>query len=288
MIQIITDTSSNLPDEMLREFNIEVVPFHYIIDGIEYPSAQSNNELLSGAAFYDALRKGAVAHTSMVNVHAFSEAFEKILLAGNDIIYVGMSSGISGAYQSSVVAAEEMRKSFPQRKIAVIDTRAASLGEGLPLLHAARMNRDGIDFDEIVASTKENSAFICQYFTVEDLVYLKRGGRISGAAAFVGNVLQIKPILMGDNDGKIVVHHNERGRRKALAALVQRYEELVSDKSAPVGIAHADSEEDARLVAQKIRESGHSGEMIITCYEPVTGAHVGPGTIAIFFYGIHR
>ena len=148
--------------------------------------------------------------------------FEKVLLAGNDIIYVGMSSGISGAYQSSVAAAEEMRKSFPQRKIAVIDTRAASLGEGLPLLHAARMNRDGIDFDEIVASTKDNSAFICQYFTVEDLVYLKRGGRISGAAAFVGNVLQIKPILMGDNEGKIVVHHNDRGRRKALAALVQR------------------------------------------------------------------
>lgn len=288
MIQIITDTSANLPEEMLRELSISVVPFHYTVDGVEYPSAQSNNKLFEGAPFYDALRKGAVAHTSMVNTHAFCEAFEPLLSEGTDIIYIGMSSGISGAYQASVSAADDMRKRFPERKIAVIDTRAASLGEGLPVLHAARMNRDGFEFDEIVSSTQHNSAFICQYFTVEDLVYLKRGGRISSAAAFVGNVLQIKPILMGDHDGKIVIHHKERGRRKALVALVQRYEELVADKKAPVGIAHADSEEDANYIAQRIRESGHTGELIVTCYEPVTGAHVGPGTIAIFFYGIHR
>ncbi len=288
MIQIFTDTSANLPEEMLRELNIEVVPFHYTVDGIEYPSVQSNNKLFDGAPFYDALRKGAIAHTSMVNTHSFCEAFEPVLLQGTDIIYVGMSSGISGAYQGSVCAADEMRKRFPQRNIAVIDTRAASLGEGLPVLHAARMNKDGFKFDEIVSSTQKNSAVICQYFTVEDLVYLKRGGRISSAAAFVGNVLQIKPILRGDHDGKIVIHHNERGRRKALQALVQRYEELVADRNAPVGIAHADSEEDAQYLALRIRECGHQGEMIITCYEPVTGAHVGPGTIALFFYGIHR
>lgn len=288
MIQIITDTSANLPEEMLRELNIEMVPFHYTVDGVEYPSPQSNNKLFDGAPFYDALRKGAVAHTSMVNTHAFCQAFEPFLTQGTDIIYVGMSSGISGAYQASVCAAQEMRKRFPERKIAVIDTRAASLGEGLPVLHAARMNRNGFAFDEIVSSTQNNSAFICQYFTVEDLVYLKRGGRISSAAAFVGNVLQIKPILMGDLDGKIVIHHKERGRRKALVALVQRYEELIADKKAPVGIAHADSEEDANYLAQRLRESGHQGELIITCYEPVTGAHVGPGTIALFFYGIHR
>lgn len=288
MIQIITDTSANLPEEMLKELNIEVIPFHYTVDGVEYPSPQSNNEPFNGAPFYAALRKGAIAHTSMVNTHSFCQAFEPFLIQGTDIIYVGMSSGISGAYQGSVFAAEEMRKRFPQRKIAIIDTRAASLGEGLPVLHAARMNQAGFDFEEIVTRTQNNSAFICQYFTVEDLFYLKRGGRISGTAAFVGNVLQIKPILMGDHDGKIVIHHKERGRRRALQALVQRYEELVADKNAPVGIAHADSEEDARYVAQKIRESGHQGEMIITCYEPVTGAHVGPGTIALFFYGTRR
>ncbi len=288
MIKIITDTSANLPEEMLGELDIKAIPFHYTVDGIEYPSPQSDNKLFDGAPFYCALRKGAVAHTSMVNSHAFKQAFEAVLSQGTDIVYVGMSSGISGAYQASVFAAEEMRKRFPERKIAVIDTRAASLGEGLPVLHAARMNQAGADFEDIVNSTQRNSASICQYFTVEDLVYLKRGGRISGAAAFVGNVLQIKPILMGNDDGKIVIHHKERGRRKSLEALVKHYEELVSDKNDPVGIAHADSEEDARHVAQRIRESGHQGNMIIVCYEPVTGAHVGPGTIALFFYGIHR
>lgn len=288
MIKIFTDTSANLPEQTLQSLDIEVIPFHYTVNGIEYPSPQSGNRLLEGAPFYHAMRNGAAVHTSMINTSAFCQAFESSLGAGIDVIFIGMSSGISGAYHASMDAAEQLRRQYPQRKIATIDTRAASLGEGLVVLHAAQMNQSGASFEQIVASTVENAASVCQYFTVEDLVYLKRGGRISGAAAFVGNILQIKPILMGNDEGKIVVHHKERGRKRALEALVRQYEELVLDQKRPVGVAHADSEADAYHLAQRLRETGHQGELIITCYEPVTGAHVGPGTIALFFYGIRR
>jgi DegV family protein with EDD domain len=288
MYRIYTDTSANLTPELYRQYGLIIVPFHYTVDGSEHPSAAEDPLVFEGEAFYDAMRKGAEVQTSMVNVGAFCDAFEESLSAGTDVIYIGMSSGISGAYQSSVIAAEELRERYPERKIAVIDTHAASLGEGLPLLFAAKLRDAGASFEEVVSRTLENSASICQYFTVEDLMYLKKGGRISGAAAVVGNILHIKPILRGDEAGRIVLHRRERGRKKALEALAHKYRELVSDMSAPAGIAHADSPEDAESLARSLREIGHTGEMLIVCYEPVTGSHVGPGTVALFFYGVHR
>lgn len=287
MYRIFTDTSANLPAELYRQYDLTVVPFHYTMNGREYPNAEDGAEF-DGKSFYDAMRKGAEVQTSMINVCAFSDAFEENLSAGIDVVYIGMSSGISGANRSSVVAAEDMRERYPDRKIAVIDTRAASLGEGLPVLFAAKLKNAGASFEEVVSRTEENSASICQYFTVEDLVYLKKGGRISGAAAVVGNILHIKPILRGDEAGRIVLHRRERGRKKALEVLAHKYRELVSDVNAPAGIAHADCAEDAENLARGLREAGHKGEILITCYEPVTGAHVGPGTVALFFYGVHR
>ncbi len=288
MFKIYTDTSANLPAEIMQNYDLEEIPLHYTVNGEEFPSSEESKAEFDGKLFYSAMRNGAEVKTDMINTSAFCDAFEKSLVLGIDIIYIGMSSGLSGTYHASVKAAEEMRERYPLRKIATIDTLAASLGEGLPVLFAARLKEGGASFEEVVTLTQKNSASICQYFTVEDLMYLKKGGRVSSATAILGNILQIKPILMGDNDGMIVLNHNARGRKKALEALVKKYQELVSDMNAPVGIAHGDCVEDAEHLAQRLRESGHQGETLICYYEPVTGSHVGPGTVALFFYGIHR
>lgn len=288
MYAIYTDTSANLPDILVQKYGLQVIPLHYTVNGITYPTSDGGPNAFDGKLYYDFMRKGASVKTSMINTSAFSTAFKKSLSNGTDVVYVGMSSGISGSNHAAEVAAAELREQYPDRKIAVIDTRAASLGEGLPVLFAARLKNAGASFDEVVSKTEKNSASICQYFTVEDLMYLKRGGRISGAAAIVGNILQVKPILKGDEEGKIVLCQKERGRKRAMETLVSKYRELALDTGAPIGIAHADCGEDAGYLAKRILESGHTGEILMECYEPVTGSHVGPGTIALFFYGVHR
>ncbi len=288
MYVIFTDTCANLPDELIERYGLQIIPLSYTVNGQTYPDPEGGDESFDGGAFYDAMRRGAAVTTSMVNTQAFTSAFSPYLSKGTDVIYIGISSGISGTHQAAVTAAAELAQQYPQRKIAVIDTRAASLGEGLPVVFAARLKEAGAPFEEVVSQTENNSEKICQYFTVEDLMYLKKGGRISGAAALVGNILQIKPILKGDEEGRIVLCHKERGRKRALEALVNAYRQLASNHAAPIGIAHADSGEGARLLADKVREAGHTGEILKVWYEPVTGSHVGPGTIALFFYGIHR
>lgn len=288
MFKIYTDSSANLPAEMVSKYDLGVVPLHYTVDGREYSASGENGTVFDGKAFYDSMRKGAIVQTSMVNVSAFCDAFEESLSAGIDVLCVGLSGGVSGTCHSAAVAADEMRERYPERKIAVVDTRAASLAEGLLVWYAAQLKETGASLEDAAARTAEKSDFICQYFTVEDLVYLKRGGRISGAAAMLGNILQIKPILMGNEEGKIVLRGKALGKKKALEALVKTYQNLVSDKNAPVGISHADCLGDAEHLAGQLRELGCRGEIVISCFEPVTGSHVGPGAIAVFFYGIHR
>ncbi len=288
MFVIFTDTCANLPDKLIDQYDLQVIPLSYTVNGKTYPDPEGDDESFDGGAFYDAMRKGAAVTTSMINTQAFTAAFSRYLSKGTDVIYIGISSGISGTHHAAATVAAELAQQYPERKIAVIDTRAASLGEGLPVLFAARLKEDGASFQEVVSQTENNSETICQYFTVEDLMYLKKGGRISGAAALVGNILQIKPILKGNEEGRIVLYHKERGRKRALEALVNEYRQLASDHAAPIGIAHADSEEGASHLAEKVREAGHTGEVLTVWYEPVTGSHVGPGTIALFFYGVHR
>ena len=288
MYTIYTDTCANLPAGIIAQYGIQVIPLHYTLNGKTYPSPDDGDESMDGKKYYDAMRKGGSVKTSMINASAFGSAFQRSLSAGMDVLYIGISSGISGTHQAALAAADELLKQYPDRKIAVIDTRAASLGEGLAVLYAARLKEAGASFEEAAGQAEKNSASVCQYFTVEDLMYLKKGGRISGAAAIVGNILQVKPILKGDEEGKIVLFRKERGRKRSIEALVSMYQELVFDAGAAVGIAHADSEEDAAYLKRRIKEAGHIGETLIECYEPVTGSHVGPGTIALFFYGVHR
>ena len=286
MTKLYTDTSANLPLALLREYDIAVIPFSYTVNGV----AEDYNEEtdFDGKAFYDAMRRGAEVKTSMVNPATAAAFFERALAQGDDVLYVGMSGGISGTAQAAVIAAGELTEKYPARKIVTIDTYAASLGEGLQVLEAARMIEEGKSLDEIKAHLLSRRPHMCQFFTVDDLAYLKRGGRISSATALIGTVLSIKPILRGDETGHIVSCGKVRGMKRAYQELANYYDGRALDKSEMLGIAHADNEEGAQALVALLRDKGFTGECLNVVYEPVTGAHVGPGTVALFFYGTEK
>ena len=284
MTQLFTDTSANLPVEIIDEYGIEVVPFSYTIDGVEYIPERE----FDGKAFYAAMRAGSEVKTSMVNAGTFIERFKTALDAGKDVLYIGMSGGISGTANAALMAKQELDEEYPDRKIVVIDTLAASLGEGLFVIKAAEQLRDGAALDAIEEDIRAQVPHMCQSFTVDDLKYLKKTGRVSGAAAIIGNVLSIHPILIGDYEGKIVVKSKVRGMKRTLDALAERYAELVLNKAETIGIAHADNEEGKAYLVQRLRDKGLTGKCLSVCYEPVTGSHVGPGTVALFFFGTDR
>lgn len=284
MTQLFTDTSANLPVEIIDEYGIEVVPFSYTIDGVEYIPERE----FDGKAFYAAMRAGSEVKTSMVNAGTFIERFKAALDAGKDVLYIGMSGGISGTANAALMAKQELDEEYPDRKIVVIDTLAASLGEGLFVIKAAEQLRDGAALDAIEEDIRAQVPHMCQSFTVDDLKYLKKTGRVSGAAAIIGNVLSIHPILIGDYEGKIVVKSKVRGMKRTLDALAERYAELVLNKAETIGIAHADNEEGKAYLVQRLRDKGLTGKCLSVCYEPVTGSHVGPGTVALFFFGTDR
>ena len=226
--------------------------------------------------------------TCLINMGKFIEAFEPELEAGNDIIYIGMSGGISSTASVAAITTSELQGRYPQRKLLAFDTYAASLGEGLMVLRAAEMLEAGADFEAVSQMLHTMRPNMCQYFTVDDLKYLRKGGRITGAAAVIGSVLHIKPILQGDDTGHIILCGKVRGRKNALKHLAEKYDELCADKSGQIGIAHADDEVGTAYLIEKLREKGFTGECLTVCYEPVTGSHVGPGTIALFYPGIHK
>ena len=286
MIKLFTDTSANLPLQLIHRYGIQVVPFTYMVDGV--PAEYSAKTDFDGRAFYSAMRSGADVKTGLINMDKFVDAFQPELEAGNEIIYIGMSGGISGTANVAAITASELQEKYPQRKILTFDTYAASLGEGLMVLKAAEMIEQGQDFEAISQMLYRMRPNMCQYFTVDDLKYLRKGGRISGAAAVIGSMLHIKPILQGDDSGHIILCDKVRGRKNALKDLAERYDKLCADKSGQIGIAHADDEEGTAYLLEKLREKGFTGECLSVCYEPVTGSHVGPGTIALFFPGIHK
>ncbi|MBQ7129299.1 MAG: DegV family protein [Clostridia bacterium] len=285
MISLFTDSAANLPKEIIQKYNINVVSFSYSVNGSEEDELAVN---FDGKLFYDAMRNGAQIKTSMVNITKFFEAFEKELLKGKDILYIGLSGGVSGTANAAKIAAEELKVKYPDRKICAIDSLGASLGEGLLVIKAAKNIKKGIEFDKIIKKIYDAIPLLCQCFTVDDLKYLKSTGRVSGAAAFVGGLLGIKPLLIGNEYGKIVVYDKIRGAKKALDALAERYANFVTDKARDIGIAHADNIVGVEYLLEKLKEKGFCGKSLTVCYEPVTGSHVGPGTIALFFYGKGR
>ena len=281
---IMTDTSANLPTKLLKERGIPAVPFSYYVNGEECTC--EDTDAFDGVEYYTAIQKGSLVNTSQINPQRFIDWMTPYLKDGQDILYIGMSSGISGAYNSSEMAAAMLREEFPERKVFVFDTRAASLGEGILVIKAADAKDSGESIESVYAALDTWQKQMYQVFCVDDLIHLKRTGRISNLAAIVGVVLHIKPILKGNEKGQIVVVDKIRGFRKAMQALAERYDELVLNPAEQiVGIAHANAKAYAEALADMLRATFPPKEIMIVDYEPVTGSHVGPGTVALFFMG---
>lgn len=282
--RIFTDTSANLPTDLTEAKGITVVPFSYCLNGEEFMCTDTRS--FDGAGFYGAIRKHASVSTSQINPFRYEEYMEPVLQAGSDILYIGMSSGISGSFASSSVAIEQLRAKYPERDIRAVDTLSASLGEGIVVLKAVEYLENGMDIDEAEKRLNELSRKVCQIFIVDDLMHLRRTGRLSNAVALAGAVLQIKPMLKGNEKGQIVCIKKERGRRRAIESLVKVYENYIENAEEQiVGISHADCAEDAEYLASRLRSVAAPKEILTVCYEPVTGSHVGPDTLALFFVG---
>lgn len=282
MFRIVTDTSSNLPTAYLQAENITVIPFTFHTESGEQSCMDTAS--FDAKAFYTAMRNGEKVTTSQIPPQRFVDNIRPMLENGEDVLFVSMSSGISGSYASSKIAANQLAEEFPERKILTVDTYSASLAEGIVVMRAVECRKEGLSIDETYQILRALRHRIAQIFTVGDLRYLKRTGRLSNLEAAVGTVLQIKPLLKGDPEGKIVCFAKVRGRQRAIEEMAKRYEELVvSPETQTVCISHTDCEADAQILASMLRRSKPPKDILIVDYEPVTGSHVGPGALALFF-----
>lgn len=281
---VITDTSSNLPTKLLKARKIGVLPFTYHMEGGSFNCLDTDS--FNGDEFYNKIRAGLVVSTSQINPYDYEEVFAPILAEGKDIVFVSMSSGISGSFNSSCIARDTLLAEYPERRIVLIDTHAASLGEGIIALAAADLRDEGIDIDTTELKLKHLSERMCQIFTVDDLMHLRRGGRLSNLSAIVGTVLNIKPLLKGNELGQIVAFAKLRGRKRSIEAIAERYDRLVLEPEKQiVGIAQAGCRADAEYLISLLNKNRPPKEILNVEYEPVTGSHVGPGALALFFLG---
>ena len=284
MFEIMTDTSANLDCQLLAERTITCIPFSFLVGGKDQMCTDTH--AFDGKAFFNAMRAGEKVVTSQITPQRYIEYMRPALEQGHDILFVGMSSGISGAHASAQMAAAELREAFPERKLLLVDTLCASLGEGLLVLRGADLRDAGVSLKDTWAELDALRHNMCQVFAVDDLKYLRATGRLSGIKTVIASVLQIKPLLKGDTEGKIVCFAKTRGKRGVIQALAAEYDRTVTDAGAQtVGIAHADCPEDAAALAELLRRNHPPKDIMIQCYEPVTGSHVGPGTLALFFLG---
>jgi len=285
---ILTDSSADLSGEIVQQQKIQVLPLTVTIGGQDYRDWPDHREL-DPHQFYDRLRKGEVATTAGVNVASYIEALEPLLQSGKDVLILAFSSALSTTYNSSRLAVEELREKYPERKLYTVDTLCASLGQGLLVWYAAKARERGGTIEEVRDWVEDRKLNLCHQFTVDDLHFLKRGGRISAATALVGSVLQVKPVLHVDNEGHLVNIGKVRGRQAALKALVDRMEATAIDSgSLTVFISHGDCLEDAQTVAGMVKKRFGVQEVYINYVGPVIGAHSGPGTVALFYIGTNR
>ncbi|MBQ9264057.1 MAG: DegV family protein [Clostridia bacterium] len=280
---ILTDSSSNLTPDLVREAEIEVIPLTCFTSQGEMP-CYDDTKPFDGHAFYDALRHTGPIKTSMINVHQFLDAFEPIVRAGKDVLYFAMSSGISGTCAAGAQAAAELMKKYPGRVIRVVDTLAASFGEGIFALKASLMRKAKNTLQTAGDWAENNKRRMCQFFTVDDLTFLQKGGRISAFTAKIGTLANIKPLLVGDSEGRIVSCGKVIGRKKSLQAIADLFDKHAgNDENEIVAIAHGDCEADAQYLANLLKKKRNLKDVLIRCYEPGTGSHVGPGAVALFF-----
>ncbi len=285
---ILTDSSADLSEDMVRKLDVQVLPLGFLLDGRAYRNFPDNREM-DPHLFYERLRGGELATTNAVNVAQYTEALEPLLQAGRDVLVLAFSSGLSTTYNSSRLAVEELSARYPDRKLYTVDTLCASLGQGLLVWYAARERDRGHSIEEVRDWVEDRKLNLCHQFTVDDLHFLKRGGRISAATAVVGSMLHIKPVLHVDDEGHLISIGKARGRQASLKALVDRMEETAIDSgSLTVFISHGDCLEDAQTVADMVKKRFGVQEVYINYVGPVIGAHSGPGTVALFYMGTER
>ena len=285
---IMTDSSCDLPQELADQLGLEVLPLEVMADGKNYRNWLDGREI-GFKEFYKLAREGKELKTSAVNTAAFEEKMEKLLEEGKDILYIGFSSGLSTTYNSGEAAARELREKYHDRKIYTVDTLAASLGQGMIIYYAAKKKEAGATIEEVRDFVENEKLHMCHWFTVDDLNYLKRGGRISAATAAVGTMLSIKPVMHMDNEGHLVAVGKARGRKAALCQLLDTMGELGEGlEGQTTFICHSDCMDDAQYVASQMKERFGVAQVNINWIGPVIGAHTGPGTIGIFFWGRER
>ena len=281
--KIITDSACDLPVNMLQELDVSTVSLTVNFRG------QTHNDSVDDAQvkeLYDAMRGGEVATTAAVNPDGWSTVIEPVLKTGFDVLVLAFSSGLSTTYQSAEIAASELREKYPERKIFVVDTRAAALGQGLFVWYSCKKRDEGMSLEELAAWAQENRDHVAHWFTVDDLVYLKRGGRVSAATALVGTMLNIKPVLHVDNEGHLISMVKVRGRKAAVKTLVSKMGELGGNwDNSTVFICHADCMDDAQQLAAAVKEQYGVKNAFIGNLGAVIGSHAGPGTLALFFMG---
>lgn len=286
--KIVTDSTIDLTQKMIEELELTVISLRFTIDGKTYKDKSDMSEM-STETFYAKLREGKMSTTSQINADEFARTFEPILEAGEDVLYIAFSSGLSGTCQSAYIARDELKEKYPERKIYVFDSLCASMGEGLLVYQAALLKRAGTDIDSLYKWLGENVLKLCHWFTVDDLNHLKRGGRVSTTAALVGTMLGIKPVLHVDDEGHLIPVSKVRGRRQSLDALVQKMAETaIHPDEQTIFISHGDCLKDAEYVAEQVRSKFGVKNIQINFVGPVIGAHSGPGTAALFFLGTKR
>ncbi len=286
---IFTDSTTDLPASLADELCLKVIPLGFSFESENYLNYLDHRQL-SIHKFYERIQNGEKSTTTLINTMSFIENFEPVLKEGKDILYIAFSSELSGTYQSSVVAAEELREKYKDSKIICVDTKAASMGEGLLVYTAAKKKtEENLSMDELNQWILDNRLKMCHWFTVDDLNHLKRGGRVSAVSATVGTVLNIKPILHVDNEGRLIPDSNVRGRKKSLHALFDKMESTcINPEEQTVFISHANALQDAEYLANLIKEKLHVKEVILNFIGPVVGSHTGQGAIALFFFGKER
>ena len=282
---VTVNSTVDVPKEWLEERNVPFIPLKYTIDGETYKDMLG----LSSKEFFQKLRDGKMAVTSQVNPDEAKAALEPFLKEGKDVLHLGFSSALSGTYNSMRLAAEELREEYPDRKIIVVDSLCACMGEALLLHYVLKLRDAGKSIEEAAKLAEENKLHVCHNVTVDDLHHLQRGGRVSKTAAVLGTMVQIKPMIHMDNSGSLQVIGKERGRKKSLNKIVDMaVEQAKGWDNEIIMITHGDCMEDAQYVAQRVREKMGIENIFINNIGTVIGSHTGPGVVAVFCMGNER
>lgn len=280
---IITESTANLTDEIINKNEIHILPMSYVIDDIAYTCTSIDN--FDDQSYYQMLKEGKKVITSQITPYQFIQVMEPLLKDGKDIIYIGLSSGISGTYASAEAAKKALCDDYPHQKIILIDSLGASLGEGLLVMKACDLRQENYSIEEVEKAVIDLRDHIYQVFCVDDLMHLRRTGRVNLASALVGNLLHFKPLLKGNREGKIIAFGKYRGKKNIIKAMKEKFDLLIRSVKR-IGISYAGNKEDAEFLLSLLKENHHIEEIILVKHEPATGSHLGYGALALYFEGI--